>query len=147
MSRGLGRKNWQNLLDDEIREYIEHETEENIARGMSSEVARQAAFRKFGNVTRVREDTRAVWTVIWLEQWLQDIGYGLRMLRRDPGFSIAMALTLALGIGMNSAMFSVMDAALLRHVSYPDAERLTWVATYDTGWERDRKSTRLNSSH
>lgn len=68
---------------------------------------------------------------------MQDIGYGLRMLRRNPGFSAAVMLTLALGIGMNTAMFSVMDAVLLHRVPYPEASRLIWVASYDTGYESD----------
>jgi hypothetical protein len=76
MNPGPDRKRWQDFLDEEIREYIEHETDENIARGMSPEAARQAVMRKFGNVTRVKEDARAVWTAVWLEQWLQDAGYG-----------------------------------------------------------------------
>jgi len=138
MNRRLGRRNWQGFLDEQIREFVEHEAEDNIARGMSPEAARQAALRKFGNVTRVKEETRAVWTMIWLKQFLQDAVYGLRMVMRNLGFSAAVMLTLALGIGMTSAMFSVMDAVLFRHVSYPDAQRLVWVANYDTGWESEQ---------
>lgn len=147
MNSGPDRKRWQDFLDEEIREYIEHETDENIARGMSPEAARQAAIRKFGNVTRVKEDARAVWTAVWLEQWLQDAGYGWRMLRRNPAFSAAVVLTLALGIGMNSAMFSVMDAVLFRHVSYPDSERLIWVAQYDTDWQSETDNRLLPSDY
>jgi hypothetical protein len=147
MNPGPDRKRWQDSLDEEIREYIEHETDENIARGMSPEAARQAAMRKFGNVTRVKEDARAIWTVVWLEQWRQDAGYGLRILRRNPAFSTAVVLTLALGIGMNSAMFSVMDAVLFRHVSYPDSERLIWVAKYDTDWQSEADNRLLPSDY
>jgi putative ABC transport system permease protein len=137
LRRLLHRKNWRSLLDEEIREYVEHETDDNIARGMNPAEARDAAWRKFGNVTGVVEDTRAVWTAVWLEQWLQDATYGLRTLWRNPAFSVAVTLTLALGIGANAAMFSAMNAVLFRHISYPDAERLTWVSTYDTGWQSD----------
>jgi hypothetical protein len=147
MNPGPNRKRWQNFLDEEIGEYLEHETDENIARGMSPEAARQAAVRKFGNVTRVKEDARAVWTAVWLEQWLQDGGYGWRMLRRNPAFSAAVVLTLALGIGMNSAMFSVMDAVLFRHLSYPDSERLIWVAQYDTDWQSETDNRLLPSDY
>jgi putative ABC transport system permease protein len=147
MNRGPDRKKWQDFLDEEIREYIEHETDENIARGMSPEAARRAALQKFGNVTRVKEDARAVWTTLWLEQWLQDAGYGWRMLRRNPGFSTAVVLTLALGIGMNSAVFSVMDAVLFRHVSYPDSDRLIWVANYDTDWQSETDNRLLPSDY
>src|SRR5262249_36230259 len=74
-----GRRYLENL-DEEIRDHIAAETADNIASGMTPVEARQAALRKFGNVLRVQEDTREVWSVIWIEQWLQDIRYGLRML-------------------------------------------------------------------
>ena len=80
---------------------------------------------------------RAAGSAVWFEQSLQDIAYGLRMLKRNPGFSTAVILTLALGIGMNTAMFSVMNAVLLRAVPYPDANRLIWIAGYDNGYESD----------
>ncbi len=68
-------------LDEEIRDHIEIETRDNIGRGMSPEEARYAALRKFGNVTRVKEDTREVLSIVWLEQLFQDVRFGLRMLR------------------------------------------------------------------
>src|SRR6202521_2051831 len=78
MSRG---KRMMDDLDQDIREHIERETQDNIERGMPPEEARYAAVRKFGNVTRVKEDTRDVWSFAWLEQLGQDIRYALRMLR------------------------------------------------------------------
>ena len=118
-------------LGDDIREHIERETQDNVERGMTPENARAAAMRKFGNVTRVMEETRAVWISVWLEQLLQDIRYGVRGLRRNPGFAAVVVLTLALAIGMNTAVFSLVNAILVRPLPYPDADRLVWLGNYN----------------
>jgi len=114
-------------LEDEFRDHIERETRDNMDRGMSPAEARTAAVRKFGNVTRTMENTRAVWRPVWVEQLLQDVQHGGRMLRRNPGFALVVVLTLALAIGLNTVVFSVVNAVLIRPLPYPHADRLVWV--------------------
>jgi hypothetical protein len=97
-------------LDGEIREHIEAETHDNVARGMSEEEARTAALRKFGNVARVKEDVRAVWMSDRLDQLRQDARDAVRYVRRNPAFSLTIVVTLALGIGLCTAIYSVVNA-------------------------------------
>jgi putative ABC transport system permease protein len=116
-------------LARDMREHIELATAENIERGMAPEEARLAALRKFGNVARAMEDTYAVWHWMALDRLRRDLHYAWRGLRRNPGFAAAAILTLAVGIGMNTAVFSVVNAVVLRPLPYPEAGRLVWVAS------------------
>lgn len=123
------RKHILDDLDQDIRDHIDRETQDNIDRGMAPDEARFAAIRKFGNVTRVKEETREVWSLVWPEQLLQDVRLGLRMLRKNFGFTALAVLALALGIGANTAVFSVASAFLRKPVSFPQADRLVMVVS------------------
>ena len=124
-------------LDDDIRDHIRRETEENINRGMAPEEAAAAARRAFGNIMLTREAVRAIWIPVWWDQCLQDIRYAFRSWRRAPWFSLVVVLTLALGIGLNTAVFSVVNAVLVRPLAYPSPERLVWVAPVDDRGQDD----------
>src|SRR6267378_2263866 len=111
-------------LSEEIREHIEEKTEELVAGGMSKKEAAAAARRAFGNVSLAEEDSRAVWRWQFIEEFVVDVRYGLRVLRKSPGFTAVVILTLALGIGANTTIFSVINATLLREPPFPEANRL-----------------------
>jgi putative ABC transport system permease protein len=117
-------------LDREIRDHIDREVEEHIARGLSPEKARRRALLAFGSVARVREDVRAVWVWIWLEQVLQDARCAVRTLRKTPGLSVVALLCLGTAIGLATAAFAVIDGVFLSRLPVPHADRLVVVHEY-----------------
>ncbi|HET9741383.1 MAG TPA: ADOP family duplicated permease, partial [Terriglobales bacterium] len=115
-------------LARELRDHLEFEAEEQRASGLSPEDAAYAAHRALGNTLKIEEAVRVAWGLQWLEIFTEDARYGLRQLRRNPGFTVVAVLTLALGIGANTAIFTILNSAALRELPVPHADQLMTVS-------------------
>jgi putative ABC transport system permease protein len=129
LRRRSPQNQWEENLNEELRFHLEQQIALNLAAGMHPEEARRQAVLQFGALEAVKEDCREHRRTFWLETLWADASYGLRMLRKNPGFAAIAILTLALGIGANTAIFSVLDAVVLKPIPYPQAERLALVWT------------------
>lgn len=117
-------------LDSEVHAFVELATEENLARGMSPDEAHRAALLECGGMEQVKESVREVRAGALCEQLLQDVRFGARMLRKNPGFTAVAVLTIALGIGVNASIFAVFNSAALRPLSLPESRSV--VGIYET---------------
>jgi putative ABC transport system permease protein len=128
---------WKNKLerdlDEELRMHISLETDQNVRRGMTPEDARRAALRRFGGVEQTKESYRDRRGLPTIEFLLQDFRYALRLLRKNAGFTVVAVLTLALGIGANTALFSAVRAMMINNLAYPHADRLMHIWAYWPG--------------
>jgi len=114
-------------LDEELRFHLERQIAENIAAGMTPEEARRAALRTFGNPALLRDQARATWNWAWLESLTYDVRHGMRALLRTPGFALIAMLVIALGIGANVALFTVVRNVLLKPLPYHDPDQLVTI--------------------
>jgi len=114
-------------LDREVNAHLEMLIEEKLRAGMPAAEARRAARIELGGVEQVKEQVREVRAGAWLDSLFQDLRYGARMLRKNPGFTAVAVLTLALGIGMNTAIFSVVDTILFKSLPYPHSNRIVMI--------------------
>src|SRR6516164_9786341 len=133
--RGVfGQKRRARELREEFRAHLVMEEQENLESGMPPVEAHYAALRRFGNVTLVQEGSNEMWKWSWFEQLIQDVRYGVGQLRRKPGFTAVAVLTLALGIGANTAIFSLIDAVMLRLLPVQRPDELVLLKRYSPRW-------------
>jgi putative ABC transport system permease protein len=125
--------NRESELDREMEAHLELEAEEQEECGLQPDEAHFAARRAFGNKAIVREDVRAVWSAVWLERFARDVKYAARSLRKSSGFAVVAVLTLALGIGANTAIFSAIDALMLRPLPFTAADQLVRIYSIQKG--------------
>ena len=131
----MHRKQWDRERAEEMAVHIEHEIEENMARGIKEHEARRQAYVKFGSPQKVREEIWRMNSFGWLESILRDVRYAARVLLRNPGYALLAILTLGLGVGANTAIFTVIDGVLLRPLPYAEEDRIVHVdqVTRQTG--------------
>jgi predicted permease len=127
------RGRFQRELDEEMRLHLDLRRQQQIAAGLTPEAAQQSAQQRFGNLTRLKEKSLLAWGWEWLETCVQDAGYGLRSMLRTPSITVVALISLALGIGANTAIFSFLDAMLLRSLPVKNPQQLVKLGAEDLG--------------
>src|SRR5687768_7472997 len=141
------RDEWTHELDEEMKLHLELRAKANQERGMPAEEAALAAKRRFGNPVALRENTRDVWNAQWVEATWKDVMYSTRRLVRDRAATLAIVLTLALGIGANTAMFTLINLVLFKPAPVADPDTLAWLHVTDTRSGQLRKLSHSGYRH
>src|SRR5215813_11578190 len=123
----LRRGRYEREMEEEMHFHFEMQIEQNLDAGMAAEEAHYAARRQFGNQTWLKEVSREMWSLNSIETLIQDLRYGARMLLKIPGFALVAIITLSLGIGANTTIFSLINSLLLKPIPFPQADRLALV--------------------
>jgi putative ABC transport system permease protein len=133
------RERFDRDLAEEIQQHVERKAAKLVESGVAPDEARYAAQRQFGNALSLRERSRDLWTWVWLESLVQDVRYGARTLRKNPGFTAVAVLTLALGIAVNTTIFSLVSGWILRKPPVPDPDRVAMVVSTNPARARERE--------
>jgi predicted permease len=143
----LHREEFRRDLEEELRLHLELRQEQQVARGATPEAAQRSAYRRLGNITRIHERSHMAWGWNWLETFVQDAGYGMRSMLRTPAITTVALISLALGIGANTSIFSFIDAVMLRSLPVRDPQQLVKLGDRDASGITDSFATTLLYSY